>query len=201
MLKFVNGDNLYFVSDTHYSHRNIVKGLSVWTNPTSVRPFNTIEEMNEWLVNLINDKVPQNGVLFFLGDWAFGHPYEILKFRERLSVKTIHFILGNHDKHIKYNKQIQTERGNIYPQDLFTSIQTELRIKVENQEIYMHHFAHRVWEQHHKGSIHLFAHSHGSLPMLGKSMDVGVDAGGPYSYNEIEKIMEKQVKSKEDYHE
>jgi len=40
----------------------------------------------------------------------------------------------------------------------------------------MSHYSHRIWLGSHKGIIHLYGHSHGSIPDYGKSMDVGVDS-------------------------
>ena len=40
----------------------------------------------------------------------------------------------------------------------------------------MSHYAHRTWDKSHHGSLHLYGHSHGTLPGVGRSMDVGVDS-------------------------
>jgi hypothetical protein len=43
------------------------------------------------------------------------------------------------------------------------------------QRLYLHHYACRTWPAQHYGSHHFYGHSHGNLPPLGKSRDVGVD--------------------------
>jgi calcineurin-like phosphoesterase family protein len=45
----------------------------------------------------------------------------------------------------------------------------------------------RVWDQSHHGSWHLYGHSHGKLPDLGLSTDVGVDGHNfqPWSFEEV----------------
>jgi calcineurin-like phosphoesterase family protein len=72
----------------------------------------------------------------------------------------------------------------------------------------MSHYAHRVWPHHHKGSIHLYGHSHSNLDDdWGKSMDVGVDAAykrfgeyRPFSLDEVLKIMENKKIKIVDHH-
>lgn len=55
------------------------------------------------------------------------------------------------------------------------------------QVIVLCHYALRVWDRSHYGSWHLFGHSHGHLPGLGLSLDIGVDCHGyrPLSLAEV----------------
>jgi calcineurin-like phosphoesterase family protein len=48
------------------------------------------------------------------------------------------------------------------------------------ETIILCHYAMRVWDRSHYGSMHLYGHSHGHLPDYGKSMDVGVDCHNYY---------------------
>ena len=50
-------------------------------------------------------------------------------------------------------------------------------IHVENQLIFLSHYAHRVWDQSHRGSWNLSGHSHGNLADLPTYLatDVGVE--------------------------
>ena len=59
-----SGENLLFTSDTHFFHEGIIKFCN--------RPFATVEEMNETLIQNWNETVPENGTVFHLGDFAFG---------------------------------------------------------------------------------------------------------------------------------
>ena len=81
--------------------------------------------------------------------------------------KNIHVVRGNHDHHIdKYA-------------DYFSSIQDYLEVWVKHGGkdfcIVNTHYALRVWNGSHKGYLHAYAHSHDSLPPLGKSHDIGID--------------------------
>ena len=54
----------------------------------------------------------------------------------------------------------------------------------------MSHYAHRTWRNSVHGAFHLYGHSHGDLPGLGRSMDVGVDAND-YAPISIAAVVEK----------
>lgn len=52
------------------------------------------------------------------------------------------------------------------------------------------HYAMRVWNKSHHQSIHLYGHSHGTLPGFGRSMDVGVDTNNLYPYH-LDEIIDR----------
>ena len=60
--KYNDGSKIFFTSDTHFDHANIIKFCD--------RPFKDVEEMNWKLIKNWNDKVPQDGLVFHLGDFA-----------------------------------------------------------------------------------------------------------------------------------
>lgn len=188
-------NQVHFISDTHYSHKNIIRGTSDWVDKDKTRWFNTIEEHNTCLVNVINSKVREDDILYHLGDWSFGGFENISEFRKQLNCKTIHLILGNHDHHIENN------RNRI--QNLFESVQHYKEIIVHNQLIILSHYSMRVWNKLHKNSWMLYGHSHGTLPDIGgKTMDVGCDTNNllPYSFEEIKQIMNKRINLEVDHH-
>lgn len=197
---------IFFTSDTHYNHKNIVSGCSTWgeRGPDSsihskqnTRKFDTLEKHNEAIVAGINNIVGENDILYHLGDWSFGGYEFIPKFRERIICKNIHLRYGNHDEHIEKNKIIADKPS----QDLFSSTNHIFWGNIASQEFYLSHYAHRVWPRSHKGTIHLYGHSHDTLEKhpYGKSMDVGVDAAfrlfgeyRPFSWYEVMAIMNKR---------
>lgn len=76
---------IFVVSDTHFNHKNIIR--------YSDRPFDSVEEMNEALVDNWNSVVTPQDKAYHLGDVIFGKDYSILK---RLNGKK-RLIVGNHD--------------------------------------------------------------------------------------------------------
>ena len=110
MIKIDNDIKVWITSDTHYAHKNICRGVTNWRMPDGsipekqTRPYDTVGEMNAWIVNNINERVRQEDVLIHLGDWSFGGFETIEEFYNRLVCKNIHLILGNHDHHIDRNR-------------------------------------------------------------------------------------------------
>lgn len=96
--------NIYFTSDTHYHHKNIVRGTSDWEEKSRCRDFNTLEEHDKVIVDNINAVVKEDDILIHLGDWSFGGIENIWNFRKQLNCKNINLILGNHDHHILNNR-------------------------------------------------------------------------------------------------
>ena len=113
---------IWFTSDTHYKHSNICRGTSNWGPDSKTRDFDTLDHMNDTIVNNINHLVREDDVMFHLGDWSFGGYESIEEFRNRLLCKNIHLLLGNHDQHIERNK------GDI--QKLFSSVNEYLRLEL-----------------------------------------------------------------------
>ena len=177
---------IWISSDWHINHINISgKNQSTWK--TGYRNFSSLEEMNKKILQNINKYCAEEDIIYFLGDFCFGNHKLTPMWRNEIKCKTIHVCRGNHDSHIDDYK------------DSFSSIQDVLTVKHGQHNFFMSHYSHRVWLGSHKGTIHCYGHSHGSIPDYGKSIDVGVDAVNklmgeyrPLSIEEIISIMDKR---------
>lgn len=206
------GQQLFFTSDTHYSHSNICSATTNWSvNDGYARKFDSLEDMNQRLVDNINNKVGENDILIHLGDWSFGGFDKIEEFRSQINCKNVHLTFGNHDHHIERNKE--------GIQKLFSSVQQYLRLEVrrpltksmvEKFTFICMHYPIASWHDMNQGVIHLHGHVH--LPehlriAEGKAMDVGVDGNKlePISLGEIVEIMKdrpiKKLALPKDHHE
>ena len=76
----------FFISDTHFSHKNICRGVSTWES--GFRDFSSLNEMDSCLINNINKHVSANDILYHLGDFAFGGYDNIRQFRDMINCKT-----------------------------------------------------------------------------------------------------------------
>jgi len=193
--KLLTTGKVWVTSDTHYGHKNIVRGTTNWRTQDgevpvdSTRDFQTIEQMNERLIDGINHFVGQDDTLIMLGDVSFGGFDNIGIFLERLVCHNIHLILGNHDHHI--------DRNHDFVQKRFLSVQHYLEANINGQDFVLCHYPLQSWHGLNKGVIHLHGHVHlGPNRKFGngKKMDVGVDGNGmdPYCINDIIKIMGKR---------
>ena len=82
---------IFVISDTHFGHSNILKFKT--TDGEPLRLFESVEHMNETMVENWNRVVADDDIVYHLGDVYFGQGHEVLsrlKGRKRL-------ILGNHD--------------------------------------------------------------------------------------------------------
>jgi calcineurin-like phosphoesterase family protein len=217
-LKLEKKQKLWFTSDTHYGHTNICRGISKWRDENGnvpinqTRDFQTLEQMNNVIVDSINNVVGEDDILFHMGDFSFGGFERIIEFRKRIHCKSIHLILGNHDHHIERNK------NNV--QELFSSVNQYLRLEISvkpDTKLYIReydfvlmHYPIASWHNMNDGVMHLHGHTHLSNEHKignGKSIDVGMDGNNmkPYSLNEIISIMNKQPIAKlslpQDHHE
>lgn len=185
------GQELFFTSDTHYSHANICAGTSNWTDASKTRDFDDSHYMDLTIVNNINCVVKEDDILIHLGDWSFGGIEKVSEFRNRLACQSIHIVTGNHDHHIDKNKV----------QGVFASINKYLELEVASPacttKFVLMHFPIASWDNMSRGVIHLHGHVHFSPRYklsAGKMMDVGMDGNAlmPYSLRQINSIMSKQ---------
>lgn len=158
---------VFFTSDTHLGHANIMKYCN--------RPFTSVDEMDKTIIDNINKVVGRDDTLFHLGDFSFrgGRP---INYRRRIHCQNIVLILGNHDP----RQRDGTPEDYLY--DCFSQIWNLYTFKGhhngEKIEIVLCHYAMRVWDKSHHGAYHLYGHSHHTLPddPTARSLDVGVDA-------------------------
>lgn len=160
----------WFISDTHYHHKNIVRGVSEWTDKSGCRDYDTLESHNDWLADYINQRVHRQDTLYHLGDWSFGGRERVKEFRDRINCEKVHLILGNHDQHQKGNP---TQYG-----VLFDSMQHYKELAIGGQSVVLCHYPIESWNNMERGSIHLHGHVHGQGSFIQGRVDVGIDAMG-----------------------
>ena len=183
-IKLDRFDNLFFTSDPHFFHKNILKyGRGKF--------FNSVEEMNEALIKNWNDVVPKDGIVFVVGDFALCSKSKLHSILDRLN-GTIYLILGNHDikKYFDHPKIVKIDNYCV--------------LEVDGQTIIMSHFPFRSWEKRQYDSWNIHGHCHNTLDEDGsKQIDVGVDNKNrfkPFSYLEIKKDMENKTNLPVDHH-
>lgn len=187
---------IFFTSDPHLFHTNILRLCN--------RPFETIETMNETIISNHNSVVTDNDTTYNLGDLFYKtNPTNVARTLEKFNGK-IKILPGNHDK------VLQQARNNGYLKDLISSGKVEIIgdfypsqtikvLEIEKKIIVISHYALRSWPHAFRGSIKLFGHSHGKLPPLYRSFDVGVDAWNffPVSFTQVLEKVESIQEFKE----
>jgi calcineurin-like phosphoesterase family protein len=172
--------NIWFTSDTHFYHRNILKFCP------NTREGADSEEMTELMIQRWNEKVKPHDRIYHLGDFSFANHQRTLQLLLRLNGQ-IHLIQGNHD-HVIDNNDIRSQ---------FVDIKAYKEIKVGTEKICMFHFPMYEWNRMHHGAWQLHGHTHGEVQIEGKSLDVGIDGPvtkgmSPVHFDEVAEWMSKR---------
>lgn len=152
----------FLTADLHFNHANIIKFCN--------RPFANTEEMNRTLIERWNARVNPRDTVKILGDFGFLTDQKALEIFEALNGSK-ELIIGNHDLDRK-GKLLQSLARLPWakPPTHYAEI------KHSGHRIILTHYAGLTWSGSHHGSFQAYGHSHGTLPSLPGSIDVGVDA-------------------------
>ena len=82
----------FVVSDTHFGHAGVCRFLR--DDGTKLRPWDTVEEMDEYMVEAWNNTVRPQDKVYHVGDVVMNR--RCLKIMERLNGDKV-LIKGNHD--------------------------------------------------------------------------------------------------------
>jgi calcineurin-like phosphoesterase family protein len=147
---------LFFTADTHFGdHRTI---------NIHRRPFASVSEMDEALVQAWNAVVGENDEVWHLGDVA-----------RRASDVPALLTLLNGTKHLVRGNNDAVATGEA---DGWASVQDYAELIVDGHLLVLCHYPFRSWNSQHRRARNLHGHSHGKLKPLPGQHDVGVDAQG-----------------------
>lgn len=197
-IKLEEGQKVFFTSDLHVGHRNVL----VFCN----RPFVDTKDMSENLIANWNRVVGENDIVFDLGDmFWFDSRHEVKKFVEKLN-GTIYKIPGNHDMDCrKLFELCKTSKVEILDDNNVVWVERKGQKIVE---IWLSHFPLATWPHWIQGSLNFFGHIH-SGPLtdnmvdipekdltlkVGQQYDVGVDNNNytPVELQQILQVLESQ---------
>lgn len=182
---------IWFTSDTHFGHKNILTFCE--------RPFNSVEEMDNAIIERWNSKVGKDDIVFHLGDFAFASNKRWQELIYKLNGK-VYLILGNHDV---------VRWPGTYTMQLFDRVENQMMLKIDNKyNVYLNHFPFLCYDGTYRNpedcTIQLHGHVHQRIGDIGKDAqrlqyrfpyqyDVGVDNNNfyPVSWEEILKIIHK----------
>jgi calcineurin-like phosphoesterase family protein len=188
---------IYFTSDPHYGHANIIK--------FSVRPYTSVEEMNEAMVRNWNEVVTPEDTVYCLGDFSLAtEPVE--RYTRRLN-GTKYLVPGNHDYCHSYHKKARSKENRdkwikqyedwgwkVLPE------QTTLDIPGVATVNMCHHpyiligpgdDKYENWRPKDDGRWLICGHVHDKWKVVDKMINVGVDQWDykPVSIEEVKKII------------
>jgi calcineurin-like phosphoesterase family protein len=186
----------FFFSDPHWGHPRICQ--------YSNRPFGSLHEMNQALIENWNSVVHQHNHVYVLGDVSFTSRHATAAILQKLKGKKF-LVAGNHDS--KHRKQQEFQSCFEWVKDYHELHVQDAEAPGRNQLIVLFHYPIESWNKARHGSWHLHGHTHGSYNARNeargiKRLDVGVDVHGykPVSYEQIKAIMATRQVTK-DHHE
>lgn len=185
IFNFDSGSGVFFTSDTHFGHESIINFCN--------RPFSSVKEMDQALIDNWNSVVGPNDYVFHLGDFCFkGTQYWDNILNQLNGHKFL--ILGNHD----------LKNLNAGPMLKFDWVGFQAYIQIENRSIFLNHFPFLcyggMYREYDKAVLSLCGHVHlnhyntsgkdtGRMKsnMVWSQYDVGVDANNfkPISFDLI----------------
>lgn len=119
----------WFTSDHHFFHANILKFVD--DKGHRIRPFDSLEEMHELMVERWNAEVKDNDYVYHLGDVTFQYhkPFQELMYRLKGDKR---LIVGNHDKLkqeglLKHFSKVELWKG--FKEEDFTCSHMPLRLE------------------------------------------------------------------------
>ncbi|MBP9692257.1 MAG: hypothetical protein KBD90_02885, partial [Alphaproteobacteria bacterium] len=190
---------LYFTSDHHFWHTNIIRPCN--------RPFGSVEEMNEVLIQKWNDLVGPEDEVYYLGDFSMAaRPVEVYTTR----LNGIKFLVpGNHDLCHSYHKRSRTLEHHArwiqqYQDWGWTVLPEQMLLMIPDLgEVKLCHLPYSInfegdkyakWRPHDDGHWLLCGHVHDKWKTMHKMINVGVDAWNfqPVSVIEIMGIIQKE---------
>ena len=174
----MSGERVWVTADTHFGHESIIKHCN--------RPFKTIQEMDEYIIEKWNSMIEKYDHVYILGDFAFNNH---LKYINALKGRK-HLILGNHD-----SMSAECLKR-------FVTVSEEKQIKYQNRYFILSHCPFRNWTNSYRGSAHLFGHVHGRIKTYNLSFDIGMDTHSyiPYNMDEVMKMLKDREEMMEKQH-
>lgn len=133
----------FYISDQHFGHKNVLKFDS--------RPFETIDEHDQFLIDAHNRVVSKDDDVYMLGDVVYGASKDPDWYISKLN-GNLHLIIGNHDGEGILRDSSAKAR--------FVEIEKMLFVKDNGRKIVLCHFPILEYNGYHKGAYHFYGHIH-----------------------------------------
>jgi len=184
-----NKDKVFFTSDTHWFHKNILEFCD--------RPYGDTPIMDSALIMNWNSVVPKDGVVFHAGDFAMTARIDYIKELTSQLNGRIFLTLGNHDYQNRLDRDIFKTMFAGIDDAYYLTIQDD-ELESKHMDIMIFHYPIMFWR---RGYVHLHGHVHSGpnstanekVPFHPMRYDIGVDNNNftPLSYHQLKVILTK----------
>lgn len=179
---------IYFTSDWHFNHDKDF----IWKK----RGYNSVEEMNDDLINKICSTLDEGDELWVLGDLVMGDIDKAAAVLSRIPY-SVHFLVGNHDT---------LRRVNLYDSLGWVNHERAIQVTDGNWDFYLSHYPTVTMNyddvKKHHPLINLHGHTHYQNKFYNDNpymYNVGVDSqnGYPVSIDKIEADIKEKLNEQE----
>jgi len=133
----------FYISDLHLGHVNCLS--------FDARPFNTIEEHDQTIINNWNNTAGIDDDVYILGDISWHNTTKTIEIFKQLNGR-LHLIKGNHDTKLLKNRELRS---------LFVEICDYKELDLgDGKIIVLSHYPMPCFNKHYYGSYHLYGHVH-----------------------------------------
>ena len=206
---------IFFSSDWHIFH-DPKWDVPIWES----RGYYNAEDASERILQKVNERVPEDSILYYLGDMFLNATDEqCIKWLEGVKCKDIRLIFGNHESNMYriYKQDIEREYGfvdrEVYPHKShtipnITFLGNHQEITIGKKSIVLNHFSIHSWNgMGSRKSWQIHGHSHNADVTrnpdspINRTIDVGWDwKKDVWSFEEIEEVMSVKTFVSYDHH-
>ena len=133
--------NLY-TADLHFGHRSVIN--------FDHRPFADVDEMDNMLICLWNNRVSKDDHVYIIGDFAYRNEKSEEWYLRQLKGHK-HLVIGNHD-----GKLLKNDVAMSY----FETVEKMMHVSDNGVQICLCHFPIAEWNGYYRESYHIYGHIH-----------------------------------------
>lgn len=161
-----------YIADCHFHHANLLTSMDQ-------RPFSSVEEMNDSMIERWNAKVRGADEVYILGDLSLANVEETEKILRRLKGK-LHLITGNHDSFVRKER---------FDKSRFRSIGPYLETNDEGRKVILCHYPILFYNGQFKGDkcYMLYGHVHNTFDevLINRFINTGRSEPRPFTGGEM----------------
>lgn len=139
----------YYIADCHFFHEKV--------RLMDKRPFESLEEMHEVMIQRWNERVGKKDEIVILGDFSMGRAEETMGILQRLQGKK-YLIRGNHDNRYLHG-------SNKFDRQLFQSIEFYQEMHDNKRKVILCHYPVICYNGQYRGDVTymLYGHVHETM--------------------------------------
>lgn len=142
---------IYYIADTHFGHNGAFL--------RSTLPFNSIDEMDNFIMDSWKATVTDGDIVYILGDFCYRSSKPAYWYLEQLPGEK-HLIIGNHDKWVRSAAR-----------NLLASADYLKIISDQKRKVTLCHYPLAEWPHYFQKGYHVYGHIHNNVNRSNQFME------------------------------